>query len=490
MTMTDAAATYFDEVAGRWDGLRAGYFGEALRDAAIAKAYLRPEMAVADIGAGTGFVAAGLAPLVHHVHVVDGSAAMLEVAHRNLAHFANIEYHHADGASLPLPDGSVDAAFANMYLHHCPDPLVAIHEMVRVLRPGGRLVITDLDTHAYDRFKTDMADEWMGFERGQVREWLRRSDLVNVLVTCTGQDCCIASAAPETTASDHQGSPARVSVFVATGTKRISVREAVQAAYAAEAAGDRGCGGAAPSGSACCGEAAADSTCCGSSIEMADQDAIFATGYEADDLASVPEEVGAFSLGCGNPVALAALRPGETVLDIGSGGGLDAFLAAQRVGVTGKVIGVDMTPAMLERATRSAARAGLENAEFRRGHAERLPVEDGSVDVILSNCVINLCEDKGLVFEEAYRALKPGGWLEVSDVVTGGPLPLAAREDAGAWSACVSGALPEREYLDLVAGAGFTDVTTRRSASSGQVAGVPVYSAIVSARKPAAGDGR
>jgi arsenite methyltransferase len=488
MTMTDASARYFDEVAGQWDDLRTGYFGEAVRQAAIAKAYLRPEMVVADVGSGTGFVAAGLAPLVSHVHVVDGSAAMLEVARRNLVPFSNTEYHHADGASLPLPDGSVDAVFANMVLHHCPDPLAAIREMVRVLRPGGRLVITDLDTHSYDWFKTDMADEWLGFERGLVRGWLRQANLVNVLVDCTGQDCCTELAAPEIT--DGQTRAARVSVFVATGTKRITMRDAVRDTYAAAATAGGGCASTPSAESACCGETTTDSACCGSNIELADQDVHFATGYAADDLASVPQEVGAISLGCGNPVALAGLRPGETVLDIGSGGGLDSFLAAQRVGATGRVIGVDMTPAMLQRATRSAAQAGLENVEFRRGHAERLPVEDGTVDVILSNCVINLCEDKGLVFEEAYRALKPGGRLEVSDVVTGGPLPLAARHDAGAWAGCVSGALPEREYLDLVAGAGFADVTTRRSASSGQVAGVPVYSAIVSAHKPAGVDGR
>ena len=163
-----------------WDNLRTGYFGEAVRDAAIAKAYLRPEMVVADVGAGTGFIAAGLAPLVRRVYVVDGSAAMLDVARKNLAALSNIEYHLADGLELPFPDDSLDAVFANMYLHHCPDPLAAIREMVRVLRPGGRLVITDMDAHPYAWFKEEMADVWQGFERDQVRAWFREAGLVNL----------------------------------------------------------------------------------------------------------------------------------------------------------------------------------------------------------------------------------------------------------------------------------------------------------------------
>ena len=147
MTITNPSAEYFDRVADRWDSLRTGYFTEAVRQAAIARAYLHPEMVVADVGAGTGFLSAGLAPLVRHVHIIDGAPAMLDVARKNLAAFDNLEFHPADGLSLPLPDASLDAAFANMYLHHCPDPLAAIQEMVRTLRPGGRLVLTDLDTH-------------------------------------------------------------------------------------------------------------------------------------------------------------------------------------------------------------------------------------------------------------------------------------------------------------------------------------------------------
>ena len=164
---------------------------------------------------------------------------------------------------------------------------------------------------------------------------------------------------------------------------------------------------------------------------------------------------------------------------------MDSFLSAARVGAAGRVIGVDMTPAMLERARASAIKNGIPNVEFRQGHAENLPIEDGAVDVVISNCVINLCEDKGLVFEEAWRVLKPGGRLEVSDVVTDQAFPLDARADTLEWAECVSGALPEQEYLDLISAAGFVDVKVRRSSTSGNLAGVRVMSAIVSAVKPA-----
>src|SRR5664279_378277 len=171
MTTTNRSANYFDKVADQWDSLRSGYFTEAVREAAIRKAYLLPEMSVVDIGAGTGFMAAGLAPLVKHVYVLDGSASMLNVARKNLAQFKNLTFKEADGLSLPLEDASLNAAFANMYLHHCPKPLAAIREMVRILRPGGRLVITDMDAHTHEWLKTEMADVWLGFERSQMREW-------------------------------------------------------------------------------------------------------------------------------------------------------------------------------------------------------------------------------------------------------------------------------------------------------------------------------
>jgi len=493
MSMTQASSAYFKQVAGSWDEISAGYFGKPVRDAAIAKAYLRPEMAVADIGSGTGFVAAGLAPLVKRVYVVDGSAEMLEVAKKNLSAFNNIEYHEADGASLPFPDDSLDAVFANMYLHHTTDPLAAIREMIRVLRPGGRLIITDMDEHPYAWLKDEMADVWQGFDRVQIRAWFQEAGLVNVIVDNTGQSCCAECSDP--TLADDQGREAKISVFVATGTRRMAMREAVQENYSAVAqSGSCGCS-ASPSenqGSCCSSSSSSESSCCGGSSNGGSccssgatyEDVTFATGYSPVELSAAPKEAADFTLGCGNPLAMAALKPGEVVLDIGSGGGLDAFLAADKVGSTGRVIGVDMTPAMLERARASAERNHIANVEFRQGYAEALPVADGEVDVIISNCVINLTEDKGHVFREAFRVLKPGGRLEVSDMVTSGPVPMELRESAAGWAECVTGALPEQEYLDLIAQAGFENIATRRSASMGESAGVSVYSVIASAQKP------
>jgi ubiquinone/menaquinone biosynthesis C-methylase UbiE len=206
-------------------------------------------------------------------------------------------------------------------------------------------------------------------------------------------------------------------------------------------------------------------------------------GYSSQDLADVPAEAAEISLGCGNPTAFASMQPGQVVLDIGSGGGIDVFLAAQKVGPGGKAIGVDMTPSMLERARRTAEKNGWTNVEFRQGYADALPVEDASVDLIISNCVINLAEDKGKVFREAYRALKNGGRLEVSDIVTSGSLSAQGRQSAEQWGGCVFGALPEQEYLDLVAQAGFSEVKSQRSTQSGEADGVRVYSAQISAQK-------
>lgn len=473
MNKADDSSTYFDRVADQWDEISAGYFGPAVRETAIAKAYLRPEMVAADIGAGTGFMAAGLAPLVARVHLVDDSAAMLETARQNLAAFRNVEYHLADGSRLPFEDKSLDAVFANMYLHHTPDPLAAIREMARVLRPGGRLVITDMDEHPYLWLKEEMADVWQGFNRDQMREWYRLAGLVNIVVDCTGQNCCAESDQPELRAAGK--SSARISVFVASATRRRPVRDAVRDNYAALAR----------SGANCCGSSSLieNPSCC-APAKMATSEISFVVDYSQEERSEAPAEAAEFSLGCGNPLALAGLQEGETVLDIGSGGGLDAFLAARKVGQSGRVIGVDMTPAMLERARAAAEASGIFNVEFRQGFAESLPVESGTVDVILSNCVINLSEDKGQVFREAFRVLRPGGRLEVSDVVAAAALPASLQENTAEWAECVSGALPEAEYLDLLAQAGFTKIAARRSPSLGMAGGVPVYSALISGRKP------
>jgi arsenite methyltransferase len=212
------------------------------------------------------------------------------------------------------------------------------------------------------------------------------------------------------------------------------------------------------------------------------------TLYNPDLLSTLPAEVSSFSLGCGDPVTLAGLAPGSTVLDLGSGGGLDCFLAAKQVGPSGHVIGVDMTPEMLERATAAAQRMGIPNVEFRYGFLEQLPVDDESVDVILSNCVINLAPDKAPVFREALRVLKPGGLFSVSDIITRGELSDEIKKNLTAWSACVSGAIPEGEYIEKLEEVGFIDIQVKATGEFTEAlpfvpSGVP-FSALIKARKP------
>ena len=199
------------------------------------------------------------------------------------------------------------------------------------------------------------------------------------------------------------------------------------------------------------------SCCSSSSCGTPPQYVAWKLGYSPTDIESVPEE-SVLGLGCGNPVALASLTEGETVLDLGSGGGIDVFLASKKVGPQGKVIGVDMTEEMLSRAKSAALKHGYENVEFRLGEIEALPIEDSSIDVIISNCVINLAPDKLKVFKESYRVLKPKGRLMVSDLVTEGYLPEAVRNSFDAWAECIAGALEKNEYLDKIKQAGFKNI--------------------------------
>ncbi len=205
-------------------------------------------------------------------------------------------------------------------------------------------------------------------------------------------------------------------------------------------------------GLSCCG---GESSCCGggvSSRSIAEK-----IGYSREELEQAPEGAN-LGLGCGNPVALAALAEGQTVLDLGSGAGFDCFLAARAVGPSGRVIGVDMTPEMIARARANAERAAVENVEFRLGEIEALPVADGSIDVILSNCVINLSPDKPRVFREAFRVLKPGGVLALSDIVLNHPLPEALAASVSAYIGCIAGASRKEEYLAELRAAGFADI--------------------------------
>ena len=217
------------------------------------------------------------------------------------------------------------------------------------------------------------------------------------------------------------------------------IKEAVRQRYAE----------AATSKSSCCG----GSSCC-----SGDSDPITRDLYDELQRQDVPSAALEASLGCGNPTALAELTEGETVLDLGSGGGIDVILSARRVGPTGRAIGVDMTDEMLALAHRNAAEAGIPNVEFRKGEIEALPLADGEVDVVISNCVINLSVDKPKVLAEAFRVLKPGGRFAVSDVVVRGEIPAEVRKSLEMWAGCVAGALEEDEYRRLLSEAGFAEI--------------------------------
>ncbi|MDF1540309.1 MAG: arsenite methyltransferase [Candidatus Thorarchaeota archaeon] len=236
-------------------------------------------------------------------------------------------------------------------------------------------------------------------------------------------------------------------------TKKVSemspdeIKMAVRDTYAGLAGkSDGDCG---------CGPPAAKSSCCGPPSESFQESKLKEYGYSIEGLpASLTESNGS----CGNPLALASLKEGETVLDLGSGAGLDAFFASQKVGESGKVIGIDMTPEMLEKARKNIDEMGVTNIEFRQGDIEALSVEDSTIDVIISNCVINLAPNKAAVFKESYRVLKPGGRMMVSDIVLKDTLPDSVRDEVASYTGCIGGAIPEEEYLQLMRDAGFIDV--------------------------------
>jgi len=221
-----------------------------------------------------------------------------------------------------------------------------------------------------------------------------------------------------------------------------NIKKAVRDGYAKVAAG----------GSCCSGPI---TNCCGQ--ENLAKEISSSIGYTQEDIDKVPEGSN-LGLGCGNPIALASLKKGEVVLDLGSGAGFDCFLAADKVGPEGKVIGVDMTPEMLEKARENAQKDNFTNIEFRLGEIENLPVADGAVDIIISNCVINLSTDKSRVFSEAFRVLKPGGRIMVSDIVLTKELPDFIRDNVSAYVGCISGAIIKEDYLSAIEKAGFTDV--------------------------------
>ena len=230
------------------------------------------------------------------------------------------------------------------------------------------------------------------------------------------------------------------------------IRATVQARYGSAA--QRVTEGA-TAGGVCCKPVGENGHCCDSKSES--WDPITSDLYEAGETAGLPTEALLASLGCGNPTALAVLHEGETVLDLGSGGGIDVLLSARRVGPTGKAYGLDMTDEMLELALENRAKAGATNVEFLKGHIEAIPLPSNTVDVIISNCVINLSGDKRQVLKEAFRVLKPGGRFAVSDVITRAGLPEAVKENMALWTGCVAGALEEQQFIALLEEAGFED---------------------------------
>ena len=226
-----------------------------------------------------------------------------------------------------------------------------------------------------------------------------------------------------------------------TAVREEDVRRAVRERYS----------NLALSGSSCCGPSPSTMCSCGNL-------------YPAADVISLPAEAIAVSAGCGNPTAIAGLKPGMTVVDLGSGGGIDAFLSAKRVGPKGKVFGIDATHEMILRARKTAADNRYDNVEFRLGEIEHMPLDAGIADVVISNCVINLSPDKGQVFREAFRVLKPGGKLAVSDIVLLKDLPEQMKSDLGAWSECVSGAVSEKKYMRAMSDAGFEKIKVEERA--------------------------
>lgn len=249
-------------------------------------------------------------------------------------------------------------------------------------------------------------------------------------------------------------------------TDRDDLREQVRARYAEAAT-------AGPHGSDCCGPASGAGCGCGT------EEGFGAALYDADEQAGLPEAARLASLGCGNPMAVAELREGETVLDLGSGGGIDVLLSARRVGPTGKAYGLDMTAQMLDLARRNAAEAGADNVEFLEGDIEAVPLADASVDVIISNCVVNLSTDKPAVMAEMHRVLVPGGRIGITDVVAEDRLSAEERAERGSYVGCIAGALSQSEFRDGLAAVGFTgiEVTFTHEVGDG------LHSAIVRATK-------
>lgn len=415
---------------------------------ALSKAYLHPEMVIADVITRAGVQSADLAMSIKQVHLLGRSPALMEAVRGQLSSMDNIEFRQFDGLDLPLAECSVDGVFCDIDLRNSPDPADVIQKLVRVIRPGGRLVFIVINTDSSDMpgFEEAVPEPACGPDRldkirpERIIAWLHEAGLVNVIMDCGDQ-----AGMMDTKDSDDESGTNHF--YIAVGTRRVFARKAVQNRYEVRA----------QESNCCCGD---DSCCPPDIVAQEDLDIVhWDAGYSAAELAEIPNEAAEFSLGCGNPLVLASLHPGETVLDIGSGGGIDVFLAARQVGEKGFVYGVDMTEAMLERARKTAHKHGITNVEFRAGYAEALPFEDECVDVIISNCVINLSPDKQQVFNEAFRVLRPGGKFAVSDIVTNGSIPEELSDSLASWAGCVAGAIAISDYMGMMKMAGFVDIS-------------------------------
>jgi arsenite methyltransferase len=289
--------------------------------------------------------------------------------------------------------------------------------------------------------------------------------------SCCAPGCCDDGAEGSSTATATAEPPATVAATTVAATVAATTVAATTVAATTAAAAEsltatvrekygaaarRVLESAAPAAASCCGPV---NSCCGGAAFDGTTDPITSNLYVTGQTDLLPEAAVLASLGCGNPTALAQLNPGEVVLDLGSGGGIDVLLSARRVGPTGKAYGLDMTDDMLELARRNATEAGVTNVEFLRGRIEEIPLPSRSVDVIISNCVINLSGDKRTVLKEAFRVLKPGGRFAVSDVVVQGELPADVKRSMELWVGCVAGALSDEEFVGLLQEAGFTDAS-------------------------------
>ena len=396
------------------------------------------------IGSSTGSMGLFVAPRAKKVVGVDLSEASLRFAERRAGQLGivNIENKLGDAEALPWEDSSIDVVLSDCVINLVPDKQAAFKEIFRVLKENGTLVMAD---PVKNRPLNDTSDELLA---GCIAGAVAKEDYERMLEKAgfDGVETINITDFAKTVFAGHEEKfdkygldyvivKARKPEKLNTSNGEKSLKSIIREGYARIAQ---------QGGSCCCGPASP-------------QVISLKVGYNEEELKAVPEGSN-LGLGCGNPVALASINEGETVLDLGSGPGLDCFLAADRVGPKGKVIGVDMTPEMVMKARANAQKGDYENVEFRLGEIENLPVADNSVDVIISNCVINLSPDKKRVFEEAFRVLKPGGRMVVSDIVLLKELPDVIKSSVEAYVGCLSGAMLREDYLSALKTAGFKDV--------------------------------